>query len=68
MYKNLFIERKKQKLTVTEMGKVISKTPATYYKKEVGFVNTTVQEAISISKKLNKSIEYLFEEFDIDEE
>lgn len=68
MYKNLFIERKKQKLTVTEMGKVISKSPATYYKKEIGFVNTTVQEAINISKKLNKPIEYLFEEFDIDEE
>lgn len=63
MYKNLFVERKKNKLTVIEMGKVISKSPATYYKKETGFVNTTVQEAIRISQKLEKPIEYLFEEF-----
>lgn len=68
MYLNLLKERKKQNLTVTEMGKVISKTPATYYKKEIGFVNTTVEEAMKISKKLGKPIEYLYQDFDIDEQ
>lgn len=68
MYINLLKERKKQKLTVVDMGKVISKTPATYYKKETGFVSTSVQEAIKVSQKLGKPIEYLYQEFDIDEE
>lgn len=68
MYINLLKERKKQKLTVVDMGKLISKTPATYYKKETGFVSTSVQEALKISKKLGKPIEYLYQEFDIDEE
>lgn len=68
MYINLLKERKKQKLTVVDMGKLISKTPATYYKKEIGVVSTSVQEALKISKELGKPVEYLYQEFDIDEE
>ena len=41
MYKNLEKARKEMDLTINDMGKIICKTPATYYKKETGDVSTT---------------------------
>ena len=49
MYKNLEILRKTKKLTIDDMAKVISKSPANYYKKEKGDVSITVKEAILIA-------------------
>lgn len=63
MYKNLENERKTKNLTINDMAKIISKTPATYYKKEIGNVAITVKEAILIAKFLDKEIEFLFTEF-----
>lgn len=63
MYKNLENERKVKNLTINDMAKLISKTPATYYKKEIGNVAITVKEAIIIAKFLNREIEFLFTEF-----
>lgn len=62
MYKNLEITRKKRNLTINDMAKVISRSPANYFKKEKGIVTITVKEAILIAKFLNKDIEFLFEE------
>ncbi len=62
MYKNLEIIRKIEGLTINDMSELISKTPATYYKKEMGKVATTVKEAIIISKRLNNTVEFLFTE------
>ncbi len=64
MYKNLELVRKIAGLTINDMSILISKTPATYYKKEIGKVATTVKEAIIISRKLNNTVEYLFSEFE----
>ena len=63
MYKNLENERKNKNLTINDMAKIISKTPATYYKKESGNVTVNVKEAILIAHFLRKEIEYLFTEF-----
>ncbi len=63
MYKNLEFVRKSKNLTINDMSNIISKSPATYYKKEVGNVTISVKEAILISKRLNEPIEFLFEEF-----
>lgn len=62
MYKNLEITRKRKCLTIKDMGKVILKSPANYYKKETGKVTVTVKEAIIISDFLNEDIRYLFKE------
>ena len=61
MYINLINTRKAMNLTIMDMSEIISKSPATYYKKENGEVITTVNEALLIARKLNRSVEYLFE-------
>lgn len=63
MYKNLEITRKELGFTINDMAKIISKSPATYYKKETGKVAITVKEAFLISDKLNCTIEFLFTEY-----
>ena len=60
MYKNLENVRKKKNLTINDMAKVISRSPANYYKKEKGIVAITVKEAILLSKFLDEDIEFLF--------
>ena len=62
MYKKLYEFRKLKGYSINDMAKIIFKTPATYYKKEIGKVAITVKEAILISKKLNSSVEILFME------
>ena len=62
MYKNLEQIRKRKRLSIKDMAKVISKSPANYYKKEIGKVSITLKEAILISKFLEEEIEILFEE------
>lgn len=62
MYKNLEKIRKKNNITITQMAKLISKSPANYFKKEKGEVTITVQEAIIISRFFKKKIEFLFHE------
>lgn len=63
MYKNLVSARKNKNLTINDMSKIILKSPATYYKKEMGNVAISVKEAILIARRLNENIEFLFEEF-----
>lgn len=63
MYKNLEFTRKEKNLSINDMCKIISKSPATYYKKEMGDVTISVKEAILIAKALNREIEFLFKEF-----
>ena len=62
MYKNLENVRKKKGFTINDMANEISKSPATYYKKETGAVSITVKEAIKIAIKLNNTVEFLFTE------
>lgn len=62
MYKNLETIRKIKGFTINDMADLISKSPATYYKKEIGTVSITVKEALKISNKLNSTVEYLFAE------
>lgn len=62
MYKNLEKIRKSKNITIKQMAKLISKSPANYFKKERGEVSITVQEAIIISRFFNKKIEFLFHE------
>lgn len=64
MYKNLEKIRKERNLSLTEMGRVIAKSPANYYKKEKGEVAITVKEAFLIAKYLKKDIEFLFQELE----
>lgn len=63
MYKNLEAVRKNKKLTIEDMSRIISKSPANYYKKEIGSVTVSIKEAILIAKFLNEDIEFLFKEF-----
>lgn len=60
LYKNLEKIRKNLNLTINDMGKIISKSPATYYKKEKGEVTTSVEEAILIARELHEDVEFLF--------
>ncbi len=62
MYKNLINTRKSKNLSINDMGRIISKSPANYFKKENGSVVFTVKEAILISQFLKKDIEFLFKE------
>lgn len=62
MYKNLEMTRKMKGLTINDMADIILKTPATYYKKEMGVVSITVKEALKIANRLNNTVEYLFTE------
>lgn len=62
MYRNLEMARRLKGFTINDMAKVISKSPATYYKKENGTVSITVKEALLIADKLNNTVELLFTE------
>jgi len=62
MYRNLEMTRKNRKISINEMGKVISKSPANYFKKEKGEVSITIKEAILIANFLKEDITFLFQE------
>lgn len=62
MYKNLEKLRKEKNLTIADMAKIIQKSPANYYKKEMGKVTVSIQEAILIARYLNQDVVYLFDE------
>ena len=62
MYRNLEMIRKIKGLTINDMATIISKSPATYYKKENGMVSITVKEALLIAYRLNSTVEFLFTE------
>lgn len=62
MYRNLEAIRKMKGFTINDMANVISKSPATYYKKENDMVSITVKEALLIANKLNSTVEALFTE------
>lgn len=62
MYKNLERIRKNKKLTIEDMGKLIGKSPANYYKKEMGSVIFTLKEAMIIAGFLHRDISFLFKE------
>lgn len=52
MYEKLAAIRKKRKLKLEDLAIVIGKSPANYYKKEVGDVPFTLEEAEKIAKFL----------------
>lgn len=62
MYRNLELLRKMKGLTINDMANIIMKSPATYYKKEIGTVSITVKEALLIAGRLNSTVEFLFTE------
>lgn len=62
MYKNLELTRKIKGFTINDMADLISKSPATYYKKEIGSVSISVKEALAIARRLNSTVEFLFTE------
>lgn len=60
MYHHLVQVRKGKQLTIHDMAKVIGKSPANYYKKEMGRVTVSVEEALLIAHFLQREISYLF--------
>lgn len=53
-------ERIKHGLTLEDIAKKLNTTKSNYYKKEVGVVKISVNEAIILSRIYNKSVEELF--------
>jgi DNA-binding XRE family transcriptional regulator len=53
-------ERIKHGLTLEDIAKKLNTTKSNYYKKEVGVVKISVNEAIILSRIYNKSVEDLF--------
>ena len=53
-------ERIKHGLTLEYIAKKLNTTKSNYYKKEVGVVKISVNEAIILSRIYNKSVEELF--------
>lgn len=53
-------ERIKHGLTLEDIAKKLNTTKSNYYKKEVGVVKISVNEAIVLSRIYNKSVEELF--------
>ena len=60
MYNNLKNIRKEKGYTIIDLGNVIGKSPASYYKKEEGSIIFTVEEALKIADFLKISVETLF--------
>jgi len=53
-------ERIKRGLTLENIAKELGTTKSNYYKKEIGVVKISVDEAIKLSSIYNKSVEELF--------
>ncbi|CCY49964.1 toxin-antitoxin system antitoxin component Xre family [Peptostreptococcus anaerobius CAG:621] len=53
-------ERIKHGLTLEDIAKKLSTTKSNYYKKEIGVVKISVNEAIILARIYNKSVEELF--------
>ena len=53
-------ERIKHGLTLEDIAKKLNTTKSNYYKKEVGVVKISINEAIILSRIYNKSVEELF--------
>jgi len=60
MYEKLAEIRKKRKLKLDDLASVIGKSPANYYKKEVGDVPFTLEEAEKIANFLKLKPNYIF--------
>lgn len=60
MYKKLAEIRKKRKYKLEDIAMVIDKSPANYYKKEMGDVPFTLDEAKKIADFLNLSVNTIF--------
>ena len=60
MYEKLAEIRKRRKLKLEDLASVIGKSPANYYKKEVGDVPFTLEEAEKIANFLKLKPNYIF--------
>lgn len=60
MYSELTAIRKRKKYSLADMGNVIGKSPANYYKKEQGDVSFTIEEAKKIASFLKVNINKIF--------
>lgn len=65
MYEKLAEIRKKKKYTIKDLARVIGKSPANYYKKEIGDVPFTLEEAEKIAQFLKKKPYNIFFNKDI---
>lgn len=63
MHKELYAERKAQRKTQEELGKVIDKHRNTYGRKENGIEDFTLEEAAKISRYLKVPLNKLFPDF-----
>lgn len=61
LYPNLYIERHKRKDSMTKIAKDLCMARQTYALKESGEREFTLSEAIKLSKRYGKPLDYLFE-------
>lgn len=60
MYNNLRKIRKEKKVSVEEFAKLIERTENVFYKKEMGLIPFTLEEAKLVADRLKKTIDYIF--------
>ena len=60
MYKKLKEFRENAGYSMADMAQLINKSQCNYFKKENGKVKFSVNEALEISKKLNRKVEEIF--------
>lgn len=60
MYEKLKELREKKGYSIEDMAKVINKSPCNYFKKEIGTVRFSVNEALDISIFLKTKVEKIF--------
>lgn len=60
MYENLKNLREKKGYSIEDMARVINKSPCNYFKKEVGDVKFSVNEALKIATFLKTKVEKIF--------
>lgn len=67
MYKILKKIRKEKGYSIEDMAKIIETSPCNYFKKEMGKVKFSVNEAIIIAKFLKKKVESIFDTYKLSE-
>lgn len=60
MYEKLKKLRDKKGYSIEDMAKVINKSPCNYFKKEIGDVKFSVNEALKIAEFLKTKVEKIF--------
>ena len=67
MYEKLKELREKRGYSIEDMAKIIEKSPCNYFKKEMGNVKFSVNEALKISEFLKTKVEKIFFKEDLSE-